>query len=340
MFDFKRPKEESCIMNITPELAQQLLNTSPGNRNIRYWHVGLLSDAMRRGEWRVTSQGIGIDINGHLRDAHHRLMAVVKANVSIRSVVVMGLPLNAYEVIDTGIKRNLSDLLHENKRVTDILNIAGILYYDTNRVVSIDQLKPVMESGLLETAKSLVKFCGTARSFYSSAPIKLSACLQILNGGDEDYIKKQYRALCLLDFKSMSASAMALIKQVEDGKADARNNRKDAFARGLRVFDFKQRGSEEARIKQEDLDNAKTLLMNLLKPKDGTNEATIAAITTDNGTKPPINAIKPHKPQSPRNNSHSLNPDAQELDELLTEAHPEPKSYIHKLGNRQKFAKA
>ena len=92
MLDFRKEKEESIIMDITPETAKQLLSTSPGNRKIRYWHVCMLADSMSRGEWRVTSQGIGIDRNGNLRDAHHRLMAVVKSGVTIKSVVVMGLP--------------------------------------------------------------------------------------------------------------------------------------------------------------------------------------------------------------------------------------------------------
>jgi hypothetical protein len=102
MFDFKRQDEVTAIMDITPEIARQLLSTSPGNRKIRQWHVDILAGSMVRGQWKVTSQGIGIDRNGKLRDAHHRLMAVIKSGITIRSVVVMGLLPESYEVIDTG----------------------------------------------------------------------------------------------------------------------------------------------------------------------------------------------------------------------------------------------
>lgn len=64
MFDFKRENAETAIMDITPETARQLLSTSPGNRKIRQWHVDILAGSMTRGQWKVTSQGIGIDRNG------------------------------------------------------------------------------------------------------------------------------------------------------------------------------------------------------------------------------------------------------------------------------------
>ena len=49
-------------MDITPAMAKEMLETSPGNRRLRGWYVDLLAAAMKRGEWRVTSQGIGFDV--------------------------------------------------------------------------------------------------------------------------------------------------------------------------------------------------------------------------------------------------------------------------------------
>jgi hypothetical protein len=328
MFDFKRDKEEPVIMEITPDIARQLLNTSPGNRKIRGWHVYALADAMTRGEWRVTSQGIGIDTNGNLRDAHHRLMAVIKSNVTIRSLVVMGLPVNAYEVIDTGIKRNLSDLLQENKRVTDILNAAASIVYDNRRIVPVDQMRPIMDTGLYDTAKSLIKHCGATRSFYSSAPIKLAACITIMDGGDADYVMQQYKALCTLNFKLMSMSAMSLVKQVNDGKASVKNNtRKDIIARGLRVFDVKQIDSDESRIKPEDLEAAKNLVLNVLKIQT----AEPATITAIDETEPQINETKV-------SGDHDKLTVDQEMKELLDDNRSTGKGYVHKSGDRNKYA--
>ena len=314
-------------MDITPEVAEHLLGTSPGNRKTRHWHVSSLADSMGNGEWRVTSQGIGIDRNGHLRDAHHRLTAVIKSGVTIKSVVVMGLPLNSYEVIDTGIKRNLSDLLNENKRVTDILNAAALVVFDARRTVSVDQMRPIIDSGLYDTAKSLINFCGKTRSFYSSAPIKLAACATIMGGGDSEYVMQQYTALCTLNFKIMSASAMSLVRQVDDGKTNAKGNRKDTIARGLRVFDVVQKDSEKSHIKDEDMEAAKQFILDVLKIRYVAPE-----------TKPQINEeVRGENIKKKTNKKISID---EEIKELLAQPPTEKGGYVHKCGDRRKIAKA
>lgn len=98
---FAKQKPEATVMDISPTLAKEMLETSPGNRRLRGWYVDLLAASMKRGEWRVTSQGIGFDILGRLRDAHHRLHACIKSGVSFQSVVVFGMRTDAYEVTDT-----------------------------------------------------------------------------------------------------------------------------------------------------------------------------------------------------------------------------------------------
>jgi hypothetical protein len=314
-------------MDINPDIARHLLSTSPGNRKIRYWHVDVLAGAMARGEWRVTSQGIGIDKNGNLRDAHHRLMAVVKSGITIRSVVVMGLPLNAYEVTDTGIARNMADLLNENKRLTDVLNIAARIYYDTSRPVTIDLMRPIMNSGLYDTAKALISHCGTARVFYSSAPVKLAACITILNGGDADYVMQQYRALCILDFKSMSPASMSLVKQVNDGKANTRSYKEDTICRALRAFDITQKDSNESGAKPEQIAAAKRLVIDVLKNKMSQPEHNSEPESKQNVIEPVKVINKPKK-------STGID---DELKELLDDGQHSGGSYVHKSGDRKKY---
>ncbi|MBY0474188.1 MAG: hypothetical protein K2Q13_03890 [Nitrosomonas sp.] len=328
MFDFERQQEESVIMDINPDIARHLLSTSPGNRKIRSWHVDILAGSMARGEWRVTSQGIGIDRNGQLRDAHHRLMAVVKSGVTIRSAVVMGLSMSAYEVTDTGIRRNMSDILAENKRVTDVLNAAGQIYYNQRRTIPIDQMRPLMNTGLFDVAKELVKFCGTARVFYSSAPVKLAACITILNGGDADYAMQQYRALCLLDFQSMSVAAMSLVRQVNDGKAQTRLYKEEIICRALRAFDFHQKDSSESGAKSDQIAAAKKLVIDVLKNKILQLENSPHQESKPNVIEPAQVINKPKK--------HTGIDD--ELKELLDDRAQTVGSYVHKSGDRKKYA--
>lgn len=232
------------IEMITPEKAQQMLNTSIGNRELRKNHVDRLAGAIIRGEWRITSQGVGFDKNGHLRDGHHRLNAIIKSGVAISTTVVRGLPENAYEVIDTGALRNLSDLLHEDKRATDVYRLAYQFSYGENKP-TVDQLSPLIDSKFGKTTKELIEFCGSSRKFYSTAGFKLAAICLSINGGDKDYIFGQYRALVALDFDSMSEASKTLVRKVDSLGVNSHNARIVA-AIAFKVLD--QKNSDYKRV--------------------------------------------------------------------------------------------
>ena len=74
-------------MDITPT-TKEMLETSPGNRRLRGWYVDLLAAAMKRGGGESYKPGIGFDLLGRLRDAHHRLNACIQAGIPFTSVVV------------------------------------------------------------------------------------------------------------------------------------------------------------------------------------------------------------------------------------------------------------
>jgi hypothetical protein len=262
---FTRSQEQASIVEITPDIAGDFLRTSQGNRRIRKWYVSQLAAAMRRGEWRVTSQGIGIDQNGNLRDAHHRLPAVIESGVTIRSVLVLGLREDAYQVIDTGMKRTLADLLNEDTRVADAIRLASNLYWGTTSP-TVDQTKPLYACGLPDSLHALIQFCGTVRKYFSSAPMKLAASITIMNGGDANYVYQQYRAMCLSMFDEMAPATQALKRQVDNGAAVASNTR-DTLTRGLRVFDKKKMKVTKIQVGEDDIAAAVTLVKNTLRSK-------------------------------------------------------------------------
>lgn len=261
--EFKKKYPEATVMLITPEIATKMLETSPGNRKLRGWYVNLLAAAMRRGEWRVTSQGIGFDVLGRLRDAHHRLTACIQSGISFRSVVVFGMPTDAYEVTDTGIIRTYGDRLNERRDVADVLRL-GCHFALGQSKPSIDQMRPFVESGLGDAARDLVEFCGTRRKYYASAPMKLAACVTVMNGGDADFVWSQYRALCCLDFESMSRSAQSLVRQVDSGKTKGTQTR-EVLARGLKVFDEDRYNIGKIQITEADLDSAVEFVRSVLR---------------------------------------------------------------------------
>lgn len=260
---YERDIPEAVVMKITPAIAKEMLETSPGNRTLRDWYVDILAGAIKRGEWRITSQGIGFDSEGRLRDAHHRLNACIKSGKDFWSVVVFGLDPDAYEVTDIGIIRTYADRLGEGRDVADVMRLGCEYALGCNKP-TISQMRPILESGLQDATRSLIGFCSTRRKFYSCAPMKLAACIEIMVGEDPDFVFKQYRALCTLNFDEMSQSAKTLVRQVESGKANAIDHR-ESLSRGFRVFNKNKQDLTKIQIRDEDKSQATDYVRKVLK---------------------------------------------------------------------------
>jgi hypothetical protein len=101
----------TAIKDVTPEVAQRLLGRNSRNRPVRASHVRQLAEAMSSGRWDFNGESIKISQDGSLLDGQHRLMAIREAQVTVRMVVVEGLPTPAQDTVDTGRRRKLSDVL-------------------------------------------------------------------------------------------------------------------------------------------------------------------------------------------------------------------------------------
>jgi hypothetical protein len=103
--------QQPAIETITPAKARKMLRSNSRNRNLRRARVETFAQVLARGEWMLNGETIKIAQDGTLLDGQHRLEAVVTAGVSMRTVVVRGLPIEAQDTVDTGRKRRLADLL-------------------------------------------------------------------------------------------------------------------------------------------------------------------------------------------------------------------------------------
>ena len=241
---------QSAVMEITPEIAKDLLLTSPGNRRIRSAYVQLLAAAMKRGDWMVTSQGIGIDNQGRLRDAHHRLNACVLANTSFKSTIVWGLPQDAYQVTDRGMVRSYEDILDCSKPVAEVLRLAGHIVTGNGRP-SRREIDPLIHSGFKDLIEALIKYCSSKTAYFSSATFKLGAAVQIANNINADFVYSQYRALVLADYDKMTCASKALTRQVTTGNGLSSSDRYDVLARALTVFDPSKAQVSKIQISEE-----------------------------------------------------------------------------------------
>lgn len=234
---------------ITPEIAEKLLATSSGNRRMRKKHVTYLVGAIQRGEWRVTNQGIGFDVNGHLRDGHHRLTAVVQSGEPIESLIVLGMPSDAFEVIDIGAKRKTEDLLRVSQLVGQVLRFAAHIAHGQN-TPSPDQIKQMLGTNLHKHVELLEQSVGsTLRRTITSNPVRLCAVLCMIENKSTQLVLDQYSALLHKDYDRMSESAKAFERAITtDRGISATESFSELIARSRLVLSLEYASNPRFRV--------------------------------------------------------------------------------------------
>lgn len=115
------------LVEITPAAAAQWLELNNRNRKLDKNNVTSLARAMERGEWRGDNgETIKRTWSGEIVDGQHRLLAVVKSGVTIRCMVITGVPMEAQITVDTGHRRSLSQYLGWNGEKNVNVLAAGI----------------------------------------------------------------------------------------------------------------------------------------------------------------------------------------------------------------------
>lgn len=98
------------IIEITPEMATEMLGHNTGNRNIKASGVRRYVDDIENDRWIFTGDSIRFDSTGRLLDGQHRLTAIVRTGRTMRAIVIRGLDPKAQEAMDLGIGRSTGDL--------------------------------------------------------------------------------------------------------------------------------------------------------------------------------------------------------------------------------------
>lgn len=98
------------FMDVTPEMAQDLLDQNTNNRNVRRSRIEVLRKDIREGRWVLDCNPIrlGGDL---LYDGQHRLIAQVEEGATLEYLVCRNLNPAAKIVIDSGAKRTVADNL-------------------------------------------------------------------------------------------------------------------------------------------------------------------------------------------------------------------------------------
>jgi hypothetical protein len=139
--------EECAIVTLDQPLVDWLLSINTSNRKVKPSVVHAYAEEIRRGEWLVTSQGIGISRNGILvsdesevllLDGQHRLLALRECGYPpTRSVLVWGLSKEAQLKVDT----------HSKRSMANILSLAIGVFTDNTRAAALRILAILMNGG-------------------------------------------------------------------------------------------------------------------------------------------------------------------------------------------------
>lgn len=104
-------KMETMVVTITPEMANNLLENNKKNRPLKMHHLAFLCEEIFSGRWKFNGDTIRIATDGSLIDGQHRLEAVRRTGISIKTLLVYGLDPEVFDTIDSGAVRSAGDTL-------------------------------------------------------------------------------------------------------------------------------------------------------------------------------------------------------------------------------------
>lgn len=99
------------VIDVTPEIAAIWLRSNTRNRPVSDRLVSEYARDMVAGAFRFNGEAVKIAEDGTLLDGQHRLAAVVRSGITIKFLVIQGLPLDTQDTMDTGRRRTVGDQL-------------------------------------------------------------------------------------------------------------------------------------------------------------------------------------------------------------------------------------
>lgn len=247
---------QTVVMDITPAQAKALLarqrwDADPGlppNRRVDPSRVQRLMEAIMRGEWLVTHQGIALDRDNRLLDGQHRLQAIVASGRTVRMNVSFDVDPAAFAVIDNGKPRGVAFAIGVSSRDASTA-LAALRVMQGPVKPTPQQVRGVLE-WLGPPLERLSERCGTVVRVRSSAPVRLAAAARILQGEPAaSHAAAAYRSFVLMD-DDLPPIGRSMLKQVVNGETRPQYDWVDFTARCWIMFDPARASHVKLIIKQ------------------------------------------------------------------------------------------
>jgi hypothetical protein len=227
---------ETRLTLVTPSMAREWLERNTDNRPLRPGVVDGFMSAWKRGEWKVTHQGIAFAKSGRLLDGQHRLTFIseLPSETSVAMNVTVDLEEDAFDSIDQGFKRTTSDLYGVSSGLVAAARFMLKIAIPDRSGITPQLVKPYLD-WVTPEFELLVTFCPAAARVWSTAPVRAAAIMNLKLGHDRDFVRVAYDSLVRSSIGSMPPAVRVLAQQYMSGKiASVRGL--DLFCRAQRAF--------------------------------------------------------------------------------------------------------
>ena len=228
---------KSEILMLTPQMAESFLEINTSNRKVRPSHVKATAEAMRRGEWQLSPQGISISNEGVILDGQHRLKAVVLSGATVPMLVWRGVDQSTFAILDRGLGRTIADATRLPAKHAGVLSF---FHYFTCGGSRKGTPKEIEDINLVfgDVIAELLAFAPSIAKGVSQVGVIASAVF-MAHEGEKDFAFDIYRRLTLGSIEGLPSSATALVKQILRGgisRSQGGEAQVEAFSKGLVVF--------------------------------------------------------------------------------------------------------
>jgi hypothetical protein len=201
------------ILTVTPEMASMMLLGNRDNRKVKQTVVDYLANEIKLGRWQLTHQGVAISETGRLLDGQHRLLAIVKSGIPCKMMVTTGAHDETFMVLDSGVKRNLSDHTGLNKRTSETLTLA--VYIQRNRAgrVSPSDILELRNTPFGDDVAYVCDGVKVNRRYFSTVGAKLAAAVLFSNNKNPQALN-ELNNIIGMDFDRMNDVQKAIFKKV------------------------------------------------------------------------------------------------------------------------------
>jgi len=200
------------VTTISPTQAHALLAKSGQNRRIRPSHVKSLARAIVNSEWMLTHQAIAFDTNDRILDGHHRLKAIIEADISVRTILVTGCNPETFRCLDLGAKRSVADVLgsEDRKSIETLTKIARI--GEVQNTVTPTTVERYVEF-FVDECERVTAATGSKRALIASAPMRAVVAVRLASS-DSAYPLDLYKALCESNFEALPPAGRAILPRL------------------------------------------------------------------------------------------------------------------------------